>query len=46
MASSAVRLAPAFAGRNPPKRKESVGKPLATNAERNADAPGIGTTRM
>src|SRR5262249_7365501 len=46
IASSAVRRAPAFGGRNPPKRKESVGRPLATSADRNADAPGTGTTRM
>src|ERR1700719_4626394 len=43
-ASSAARLSPRFGGRNPLKRNESVGSPLATSAARKADAPGIGTT--
>ena len=34
----------AFGGRKPLKRNESVGRPLATRADRNAEAPGIGTT--
>ena len=44
MVSRNVFRWPGFAGRNPLKRNESVGKPLATSAARNAEAPGIGTT--
>ena len=39
-----MRRSPRLAGRNPLKRNESGGRPLATSAARNADAPGIGTT--
>ena len=44
MFSSSSRRFPCLGGRNPLKRKESVGKPLATSAAKKADAPGIGTT--
>ena len=40
MLSSVCRRCPLFGGRNPLKRNESVGRPLATSAARNADAPG------
>ena len=40
MLSSICRRCPLFGGRKPLKRNESVGRPLATSAARNADAPG------
>ena len=45
MLSNMARRWPLLAGRNPPKRKESVGRPLATRAERKADWAGNGHHR-
>ena len=45
-ASSRLRRAPAFWGRNPSKKKRSVGRPAATRAVMTADGPGTGVIAM
>ena len=40
--SMRARRAPSFGGRNPSKKKRSVGRPATVSAASTADAPGIG----